>query len=305
MNINCLGKKTIFKIVNIPNLLFVLVMYMSTWPSVVKTKPAYAYQLVIVLIEIYFIVGCLIREKTYCHDISCILLTFFAIWAYVTKTGRAHSMLVMPMENVFYVFVTHYEEMFRGLMSSMYLVLWGMISATALAVVLGVLIGWVTRLNQAILPIVRIVSPIPSLAYTTYVVAAMPSFKVSEIVIIFLGIFWPTFSRVINSVATIDKKILDSAYVLNVGTVSMLKNIVYPYVKPTVLRNLTSSLATAFMCLTGAELVGATSGLGYFIRKYSEYANYTNVLAGIIFMGIVVTVLSFVVKFIQEKFIKW
>lgn len=52
-----------------------------------------------------------------------------------------------------------------------------------------VLIGWVTRLNQAILPIVRIISPIPSLAYTTYVVAAMPNFRVSEIVIIFLGIF--------------------------------------------------------------------------------------------------------------------
>ncbi|MBQ7800887.1 MAG: ABC transporter permease subunit [Oscillospiraceae bacterium] len=297
--------KPVFTILNIPNLLFVLLLYMSTWPSVVKTKPPYAYLAVLVLIEIYFVVGYLVKKKVACHDISCILFAFFTIWAYITKTGKAHSLLVMPMENVFYVFTTHYEEMFRGLMSSLYLVFWGMVSATVLAVILGVLIGWVTRLNQAILPIVRIISPIPSLAYTTYVVAAMPNFKISEIVIIFLGIFWPTFSRVISTVATIDKKIIDSARVLNVGTFTMLKDIVYPYVKPTVLRNLTSSLSTAFLCLTGAELIGASSGLGYFIRKYSEYANYTNVLAGIIFMGVVVTVLSFLVRFIQNKFIKW
>lgn len=297
--------RPIFRLLNIPNVLFVLLLYMASLPSVVKTKPPYAYLVVLVLIELYFVVGYLIRRRVACHDISCILFAFFTIWAYVTKTGTAHSLLVMPMENVFYVFVTHWSEMLTGLSSSLKLVAWGMITATVLAVVLGVLIGWVTRLNQAILPIVRIISPIPSLAYTTYVVAAMPNFRVSEIVIIFLGIFWPTFSRVISTVATMDRKIIDSARILNVSTVGMLKDIVYPYVMPTVLRNLSSSLATAFMCLTGAELVGATSGLGYFIRKYAEYANYTNVLAGIIFMGIVVTLLSFLVSFLQKRFIKW
>ena len=71
------------------------------------------------------------------------------------------------------------------------------------------------------------------------------------------------------------------------------------------LRYLPSSLSTAFMCLTGAEMIGASSGLGFFIRKYAEYANYTNVLAGIIFMGLVVTMLSSLVKLVQKKFIKW
>jgi len=293
------------KVLNIPNVLFALLIYMATWPSVMKTKPAFMYVIVISLIEMYFVIGYLIKNRRSCHDISCILFSFFAIWAYVTKTGGSHSLLVMPMENVFYVFYTHWSEMLTGLLSSLNLVAWGLTLAVVCATVLGVLIGWVTRLNQAILPIVRIISPIPALAYTTYVVAAMPNFRVSEIVIIFLGIFWPTFSRVISTVGTMDKKIIDSARILNVNTASMLKDIVFPYVMPTVLRNLPSSLATAFMCLTGAELIGASSGLGYFIRKYSEYANYTNVLAGIIFMGIIVTLLSLLVRMIQKRFIKW
>ena len=257
------------------------------------------------LIEAYFIVGYLIRRKVACHDITCILFAFFAIWAYVTKTGRMQSLLVMPMENVFYVFYTHWKEMLTGLFSLLNLVAWGMVLGIVLATLLGVLIGWVTRLNNAVLPIVRIISPIPALAYTTYVVASMPTFKASEIVIIFLGVFWPTFSRVISTVSTMDQKYIDSARILNVDTFHMLKDIVFPYVTPTVLRHLSNALSTAFLCLTGAELIGASSGLGYFIRKYSEYANYTNVLAGIIFMGIAVTLLSFLVRAIQKKFIKW
>ena len=297
--------KPLFKILNIPNVLFVLILYMASWPSVVKTKPAFMYLIVMCLIEVYFIVGYLIKKRQACHDISCILFAFFALWAYATKTGRVQSLLVMPMENVFYVFYTHYEEMLTGFLSSLNLVLWGLALGVVLATVLGVLIGWVTRLNNAILPIVRIISPIPALAYTTYVVAAMPNFRISEIVIIFLGIFWPTFSRVISTVGTMDKKIIESARILNVSTAGMLKDIVLPYVMPTVLRHLSNALSTAFMCLTGAELIGASSGLGYFIRKYSEYANYTNVLAGIIFMGIAVTLLSFITQWIQRKFIKW
>ena len=295
----------VFKLVNIPNILFAALVYLTTLPPIVKTKQPVAYLVVICLIELYFIVGYLVQNKRRCHDISLILFAFFTIWAYATKTGTAHLLLMPPMENVFYVFDSHWKEMLSGLLSSLNLIVWGLSFALVSAVIFGILIGWFIRPREAILPIVRIISPIPALAYTTYVVAAMPNFRISSIVIIFLGVFWPVFSLVITAVGTMDKKVIDSAQTLNVSTPVMIKDIVFPYVLPSVLRYLPSSLATAFMCLTGAELIGASTGLGFFIRKYSDYANYTNVLAGIIFMGIVVTLLNVIVRMIQKKFIKW
>ena len=294
-----------FKIINFPNILFVLLVYLSTLPSVAKIKPAAAYIVVLGLIELYFIVGYIVQNKRRCHDISLILFAFFSIWTLAIKTGTAHPLLMPPMENVFYVFYSHWKEMLSGLLRSLYLIMWGLSFAMISAVVLGILIGWFIRPREAILPIVRVISPIPALAYTTYVVAAMPNFRISSIVIIFLGVFWPVFSLVITAVGTMDKKIIDSARILNVSTPVMIKDIVFPYVLPGVLRYLPSSLATAFMCLTGAELIGASTGLGFFIRKYSDYANYTNVLAGIIFMGVVVTLLNVIVRMIQKRFIKW
>ena len=64
-------------------------------------------------------------------------------------------------------------------------------------------------------------------------------------------------------------------------------------------------MRVALLCLSGAELLGARSGLGFFVKKFSDYANYTQVIAGIILMGIVVTVLTMLIEWVQKKAIKW
>ena len=51
--------------------------------------------------------------------------------------------------------------------------------------------------------------------------------------------------------------------------------------------------------------MGATSGLGYFIKNFADYANYTNVLAGIILVGMVVNVLSFIPAMLERHVIRW
>lgn len=52
-------------------------------------------------------------------------------------------------------------------------------------------------------------------------------------------------------------------------------------------------------------MMGASSGLGYFIKNYSDYADYTNVIAGIILIGIVVSVLNVFLSFAERRLIKW
>ena len=74
---------------------------------------------------------------------------------------------------------------------------------------------------------------------------------------------------------------------------------------PVVIGGLRVSLSTSFMILVIAEMMGATSGLGYFIKNYADFANYTNVIAGIILAGVVVTILNGVITLIQKKFVKW
>ena len=85
----------------------------------------------------------------------------------------------------------------------------------------------------------------------------------------------------------------------------MVLRVFLPYMIPGVIGGLRVSLSTSFMILVIAEMMGATSGLGYFIKNYADFANYTNVIAGIILVGVVVTILNGVITLIQKKFVKW
>lgn len=149
------------------------------------------------------------------------------------------------------------------------------------------------------------ISPIPPIIYTPYIVALMPTFRSASVVVVVLGIFWPTFMNTILRVTGIEEKLLESAKALCPDTKTMIFHILFPYVWPGVIRNLRVMLSTSFLILTMAEMMGASSGMGYFIKNYSDYANYTNVIAGIILVGIVVTVLNQGIGYLEKKLIKW
>ena len=85
----------------------------------------------------------------------------------------------------------------------------------------------------------------------------------------------------------------------------MVFEILLPYSVPGIVKGLRVTMTSAVMMLTFAEMMGSTTGMGYYIVNYNTYGNYTKVLAGIIVVGIVVTVLSGLISLLQKKSIKW
>ena len=71
------------------------------------------------------------------------------------------------------------------------------------------------------------------------------------------------------------------------------------------MKTLPLSVANAFMVLTAAEMIGATSGLGYFVRYYADFADYTRVIAGIFLIGIVVSSLNYGIAELERKIVRW
>ena len=127
----------------------------------------------------------------------------------------------------------------------------------------------------------------------------------ASILVIFLGVFWPNLMAMINFVGSIDPKIIDSAKSVNVRTTTMLYKIILPYSIPTLIDELSLGVTFSFMTLTLAEMIGSSVGMGYLVKKFADFGNYTNVLAGIIFIGIVVTLLNLLINLLKRKAVKW
>lgn len=304
-------KKYLDKYSVIAHLFLLALVILVLVPGAKKTQPISAMLASLVVIEILYILQCRRWHKRgeSFRVPSCIVSIVWAVlitWEIlVTKLNCMHPVLYPAPENVFYVYRTQYVTILLNILSSMELLTASIFIGVILGVVLGITIGWVPVLSDVFYPIANVLAPIPSVVYAPYIIAVMPSFRSASAMVIVIGIFFPMFLSMVNRVKSIDRQIIDSALMLNVSNRTMITEILLPYVVPGVIMGMKVTLTTSFMLLIFAEMMGATKGLGYYIVNYNSYGNYTNVIACIIVVGLLVTVLNRLVDLLQEKAIKW
>lgn len=294
-------------------LLAALVATVLLVPDIRQVYPPTAFLIAIGIIEILFLLA-LWRGKDRVHegkpigcvDLICIVWALLIIWEMAsTKLGVAHTVLVPSLENVFYVFVRSGDELAYGAYSSLTLLLSGYLLGMSLGAVLGVICGWIPRLQVIFYPVANVLAPIPSVIFTPFLVILMPTYRWAAVMVILLGVFWPQFLSMILRVSSLPKAIVENARVLKVGNVSMITKVIFPFIVPDLLRGMRLSLITGFLMLMYAESFGTRSGIGYFISNANVFANYSNILAGIIVCGIVVTILNYATAWIQKKLTTW
>ena len=287
----------------LPHLLFLVLVFLILQPSVEGTKSYTAFLIIVIAVEAALLAN---WKKKAAIDIGIIVFVALILWEYITaKVGVKDAMLYPAPENVFNIFVTDYERILEGVGSSLRLM--GLAFALALffGVGLGLIVGLSDRLSSTVMPIVRVISPIPPIIYSPYAVALLPSFRAASIFVITMTIFWSIFMNMVLSVRQIDRKIMDSARTLNLNQSSMILHVLLPYSLPGIINSVSVSVSTSFLVLTAAEMIGATSGLGWYIKYNADFANFTKVIAGIFVIGVVVTVLNALISLVKRLLIRW
>ena len=270
--------------------------------------PLYLY-ISIGIMELIFIIYALRNRRS--DSVSHIRIISFVwliliIWEMITSVRGIGNPVLFPCpENVFEVFFTKYDVLLKNVAYSMRLLITGFTAGLVLAVILGLVAGWIREVREFVYPIANVIAPIPAIVISPYLVAVMPSFRSASVMVIVLGVFWPTLLGTINRVENIDQRILDLARMMELGRGEMIFRVLLPYIFPGVISSLKVSVTTSVLMLNFAELMGATHGMGYFIQNSITYANYTQAVAGIICIGIVVTILNRIVVFIQKKAVYW
>ena len=287
----------------LPHLLFLVLVFLILQPSVEGTKSYTAFLIIVIAVEAALLAN---LNKKAAIDIGIIVFVALILWEYITaKVGVKDAMLYPAPENEFNIFATDYEKILEGVGSSLRLM--GLAFALALffGVGLGLIVGLSDRLSSTVMPIVRVISPIPPIIYSPYAVALLPSFRAASIFVITMTIFWSIFMNMVLSVRQIDRKIMDSARTLNLNQSSMILHVLLPYSLPGIINSVSVSVSTSFLVLTAAEMIGATSGLGWYIKYNADFANFTKVIAGIFVIGVVVTVLNALISLVKRLLIRW
>ena len=265
-----------------------------------------AYVVVLSAAFVTYTLYLLAAKKKSTSDIAVLLFGFFLLWELSFKLGLVHNDLLIPSpEGLFHVYVEKPKEILADVWGSLRLLFWGFLTAAVFGTVLGLLAGWVPRIREVLLPVSKVITLIPPLMFSAYLIMLLSTFRQAAIAVIFFAVFWPTFQGTVSRVGQIDPSIIEAARTMGVGTVGMLFKVISPYCLPGIIQSISGSLRGAFMCLSGAEMLGINLGIGYFIEKYKSFADYRCVLAGIVVVGFVTTLIDILVSRVKKSLIHW
>lgn len=240
--------------------------------------------------------------------LGIILIFFGLITLYQLLTdvfGILDSFLFPGLSKVLPELIDYFGKLMQGLKSSLRLLVPAYIMALIVGISLGVLIGLKKHLRKNISPYINAFSAVPATLVTPFAIHLFPSFQSASVFVIFLGAFWPILGTTVNAAMTIDKRYLETAATLEINGAEKLFKVILPAASPTILSGCAVSLKFSFVLLTVAEMFGATSGMGYFVQYYADFARFDLVIVGFIFMGVVLVGIMYLFDMVKSKLLHW
>jgi NitT/TauT family transport system permease protein len=292
------------------HLLFIVSLLIQFLPDNAKNIHSVYAVVFLLAVEIaFFAVSALakkIRIINLFADISAFVYLFLIFWTLFTaKFNVLKASFFPPPGTVFEQALRDGGVIFGNIRTSLGIVIQGYFLALIIAIPLGLFLGWNIRSGNAAIYISKFLSSIPPVVYIPYGIALLPTFRSVSVMVIFLASFWPALAGTMSGVLNVERRIIDSAKSLNVGKLSMLFQIILPASLPQIFIGCNQGLSVSFILLTSAEMIGGRSGLGYYVKNFSDFGDYTRIIGGVIVIGIVVSVITFFFNKIQSYFMRW
>lgn len=173
------------------------------------------------------------------------------------------------------------------LLRSLERVLLGFMLALAVAVPLGFVIGLFPPVYQTLNPFIQVLRPISPLAWLPLALYMFRDSDIAAIFIIFICAIWPMLINTAVGAASVRQEWVNVSRVFGVGTFEHVARIVFPASVPMILTGMRISVGIAWFVIVAAEMVGAQSGIGYFIWNEWNNLQIASMIVAIVLIGLI------------------
>lgn len=224
-------------------------------------------------------------------------------WEWVVRAGHVKASLLPPPTKLWQTFckLTLSGKLQSGLLVSFKRVVIGFFVGSFAGAIVGFLMGLFATVNRALSTFVNILRPIPTIALIPIFIVLFGLGEVSNISVIVVGAFWPSLLNTISGVQSVDQKLLELAYVYRVKSPKILFRIILPSAVTSIITGLRLGLGTAWMSVVAAEMIGASSGIGYMIMFARELAQTANMYVEVLIIGLVGFLIDRILLYVQNK----
>jgi NitT/TauT family transport system permease protein len=192
-------------------------------------------------------------------------------------------------------------ELWPHLRASLRRVLVGLAAAAGVGIPLGVVVGYYRAAETAssvVFQFLRMVSPL------AWMPIAIIAFGVGDPPVYFLiavAAVWPFVINTAHGVGQVHPLWIKAARTLGAGEGQLLRRVIIPAVVPDILTGLRLAIGLAWVVLVPAEMLGVSSGLGYFILDTRDRFRYDELVAAVLLIGLLGYGLDSAIKAVQRR----
>jgi len=177
--------------------------------------------------------------------------------------------------------------------------------AVVLAFPAAILAFSAPRLSSAFDPILTFLRNIPPLALVPVLILWFGIGEASKLALIVLASFFPIFMGTLSGLGSVDPRLVEMGRSVGFSRFGILARIMIPESVPSVANGLRLGLGYSWRALVGAEMVAASSGLGYWILDAEEMARIDVVFAGILTIGALGILIDRGARAASHRFLPW
>lgn len=216
-----------------------------------------------------------------------IFLLIIIIWFAICKIEIWNDYILPTPEKVFITFKKMIEDgsIFENIFSSLKRIFIGFTISSIVAIPLGMLFGYKQNIYMFFKPLLEFMRATPPLALIPILILWFGIGEESKIIIIILAAFFPVFLNTLNGIKNCDKKLIEVGKVFNFSDIKIFTKIIIPNALVDIVLGLNLGLGYSFRAIIGAELIAASSGLGYLISDGRSMSRTDIVIVGIFVIG--------------------
>jgi sulfonate transport system permease protein len=228
-----------------------------------------------------------------------------AIWWATSRHSR--SQFFPPLDEIWQRFreLWLFDNTTSQMVPSVEHLLAGLAIATVAGIAAGVVLWSLPSLRELLAPLFNFFRALPAPALVPGFIALLGIGAQMEVAVIATGCVWPVLLSTMDGLSGADRLLTETAQAYRLPRWQTIWSVQLRAASPQIAAGLRSALQSAVILMVVSEMLGATSGIGYFILSSQQSYATPDMWSGMIALGIVGTLLNVIFVGVERRALKW
>jgi taurine transport system permease protein len=239
------------------------------------------------------------------------VISLLALWTLLSRYKLVNPLFLPAPDVVWASFIEVMTVGYQGkllhehMAASLARIFTGYLTACAIGIPLGLLMGLSTRVKAVFDPIVEFYRPLPPLALYTLLVMWLGIGDTSKIALLFLAALPPLSISAMQAARSIDIGHIRAAQMLGATRSQLFRHVFLPSCLPGICTGLRISLGFTYTVLVASEIVASTAGMGWMIWDASKFLLSDVVIMGLFVLGLTGLALDWLIRWLERFINPW